>query len=182
MRLSEVVAASAIWGARCGKSARRVLSGGTGTRCHVGSVRPLTRKGSNGKAPQRLKLQGPSLPAEEEFADDKRPDLRFHGANFDGPVPVELKLADNWTGPSLFERLENQLCGDYLRDNRSNRGIFALVYRGEKIAWDVPDSDNRVDFPGLIAALQDHWSRISAKYPNIDDVTVIGIDLTKRLK
>jgi hypothetical protein len=123
-----------------------------------------------------------SIPQEEEFADDKRPDLRFHGANFDGPVPVELKLADNWTGPSLFERLENQLCGDYLRDNRSNRGIFALVYRGEKIAWDVPDSDNRVDFPGLIAALQDHWSRISAKYPNIDDVTVIGIDLTKRLK
>jgi RNA-directed DNA polymerase len=36
---------SATWGARCGKSARRVLRGGTGTRGHAGSVRPLPRKG-----------------------------------------------------------------------------------------------------------------------------------------
>src|SRR5262249_38568788 len=39
------LAASATWGARCGKSARRVLSGGTSPRSHAGSVRPLPRKG-----------------------------------------------------------------------------------------------------------------------------------------
>jgi len=69
-----------------------------------------------------------SIPQEEELADAKKPDLRFLGSGFDGPVPVELKLADKWTGPALFERLENQLCRDYLRDNRSNRGLFILVY------------------------------------------------------
>ena len=121
-----------------------------------------------------------SIPQEEEFADAKKPDLRFHGADFDGPVPAELKLADNWPGPALFERLENQLCADYLRDKRSNRGIFVLVYRGEKAGWDVPGSDNRVDFAGLIAALQDHWRRISPKFLNVDDIAVIGIDLTRR--
>jgi len=99
--------------------------------------------------------------------------------DFDGPVPVELKLADNWPGPALFERLENQLCGDYLRDTRSRRGIFVLVYRGEKAGWDVPGSD-RVDFAGLTAALQDHWRRISSKFSKVDDITVIVIDLTKR--
>src|SRR5688500_10886954 len=36
---------SATWGARCGKSARRVLRGGMGARCHAGSVKPLSRKG-----------------------------------------------------------------------------------------------------------------------------------------
>ena len=36
---------SATWGARCGKSARRVLRGGMGPRGHAGSVRPLSRKG-----------------------------------------------------------------------------------------------------------------------------------------
>jgi hypothetical protein len=56
----------------------------------------------------------------------KKTDLRFHGAVFDGPVRAELKLADKWTGPHLFERLEVQLCGDYLRDKRSSRGIFLL--------------------------------------------------------
>ncbi|MBV6898291.1 NACHT domain-containing protein [Xanthomonas euvesicatoria] len=69
------------------------------------------------------------IPQEEELADAKRPDLRFHGIGFDAPVPIELKLADNWTGPKLFERLETQLCGDYLRDRRSVCGIFLLVYR-----------------------------------------------------
>ncbi len=120
---------------------------------------------------------------EDEFADAKRPDLRFHGEGFDGPVPVELKLVDkNWTGPKLFERLENQLCGDYLRDTRSTRGIFLLVYLGEYNTkhWTLPGSNQRVDFAELIAALHEHWIRISPKFSDIDDITVIGIDLTKR--
>jgi hypothetical protein len=124
-----------------------------------------------------------SIPQEEELADAKRPDLRFHGMNFDAPVPVELKLAHKWSGPDLFERLENQLCADYLRDHRSNQGIFLLVYfPGEenKTAWELPNSSNRVNFSELIAALEGHWLRISPKFPNIDCVTTIGIDLTKR--
>jgi hypothetical protein len=120
------------------------------------------------------------IPQEEELADAKRPDLRFHGVGFDGPVPTELKLADKWSGPDLFERLENQLCADYLRDNRSSRGIFALVYRGEKQGWDVPGAANRVDFDGLTRGLEQHWESISAKYPGVDEITVVGIDLTKR--
>lgn len=122
-----------------------------------------------------------SIPQEEELADAKRPDLRFQGAGFDGPVPCELKLADNgWSGAKLFERLENQLCGDYLRDNRSSRGIFALVYRGHQQGWDVPNLKKRVDFSGLVEALQSHWEEISAKFPRVDAITVIGIDLTLR--
>jgi hypothetical protein len=121
-----------------------------------------------------------SVPQEEEFADAKKPDIRFHGMGFDAPVPAELKLADNWTGPALFERLENQLCRDYLRDNRSAQGIFVLVHNGEKAGWDVPGGNNRVDFEGLIKALQNHWENIADKFPNVDNITVIGIDLTKR--
>src|SRR5690606_21922444 len=120
-----------------------------------------------------------SIPQEEEFADAKRPDLRFHGTGFDGPVPVELKLADNWSGPDLFERLETQLCGDYLRDDRSNRGQFVLVYRGEKTGWDTPDRD-RINFGGLVEALEEHWLTISAKFPGVQEIKVVGIDLTKR--
>src|ERR1019366_238904 len=36
--------AKALWGARCGKSARRVLTGGTSPRSHAGSVRSPGRK------------------------------------------------------------------------------------------------------------------------------------------
>lgn len=124
-----------------------------------------------------------AIPQEEQFADDRKPDLRFHGVGFDAPVPAELKIADNWTGPKLFERLENQLAGDYLRDVRGGRGIFVLVYRGvERQGWQIPRSKRFVNFDGLIAALREHWKSISLKFAGIDDITIIGIDLTKRFK
>jgi len=121
-----------------------------------------------------------SIQQEEELADAKRPDLRFQGSGFDAPVPVELKIADNWSVSELLEGLENQLCCDYLRDNRSNKGIFLLVYRG-KTFWKIPDGNQKVDFHELLETLKKRWEKISKNYPNIDQVEVIGIDLTKRL-
>ena len=122
------------------------------------------------------------IPQEEELADAKRPDLRFHAGAGIGPVPAELKLAEKWTGPKLFERLDAQLCGDYLRDRRSSRGIFLLVHQGEKAnsKWTLPDSGKRVGFSELIEALQTHWSVLASRYPRVEDIRVIGIDLTKR--
>lgn len=119
------------------------------------------------------------VPQEEELADAKRPDFRVHGTGFDAPVPIELKLADNWSGPDLPERLEVQLCGDYLRDDRSSLGLFVLVYRGEKRFWEL-EPGQRVDFDGLVAALEAHWTRIAPNHPQADGLTVIGIDLTRR--
>lgn len=121
-----------------------------------------------------------NIPQEEELADAKRPDLRFLGAGFDAPVPTELKVADKWTGPHLFERLEVQLCGDYLRDIRSGRGIFALVYLGTKTQWELPSGGRAESFEALIDALRQHWSTISSQFPRVEDVAVVGIDLTRR--
>lgn len=120
------------------------------------------------------------VPQEEELADAKRPDLRFSAVGFDAPVPTELKLADKWTGPHLFERLEIQLCGDYLRDVRSSRGIFLLIYLGTKSYWDLPNGRRADTFDMLVDELQRHWMLISKDYPGVEDIRVIGIDLTKR--
>jgi hypothetical protein len=121
-----------------------------------------------------------SIPPEEELADAKRPDLRFRGACFDAPVPVELKVADNWTGPHLFERMEIQLGGDYLRDARSSRGIFLLVYVGIKKSWDLPGGGRAESFEDLLVALRQHWAVLASQYPNVEDLAVVGIDLTRR--
>ncbi|WP_440811694.1 NACHT domain-containing protein [Pseudomonas syringae] len=120
-----------------------------------------------------------SIPQEEQLADDKRPDFRVHGCNnFDAPVPVELKLADRWSGPKLLERLENQLGRDYLRDFRSSCGIFLLVNHGSKKGWALPGK--KVAFKELINELQQQWCSLAPNFPNIEDVEVIGIDLTAR--
>lgn len=121
-----------------------------------------------------------SIPPEEELADAKRPDLRFRGAHFDAPVPVELKVADKWTGPQLFERMEVQLGGDYLRDIRSSRGIFLLVYVGIGTRWDLPGGGSANSFEELLTALRQQWAMIAEQYPNVEDLAVVGIDLTRR--
>ena len=123
-----------------------------------------------------------NAPQEEELADAKRPDFRIHGQGFDEPVPVELKLADNWTGSELFERFRNQLGGDYLRDKRSSRGVFLLVWRGQRKSWTLPNRKSRVSFRQLVEALQSYWLAISSEHPDVDDLKVISIDLTKRYK
>lgn len=119
------------------------------------------------------------IPQEDELPDAKRPDLRWTCSTFPGAVPTELKIADNWTGPKLFERLEGQLAGDYLRDRASNRGIYLLVWRGKKQHWKLPDGRS-VDFVTLVAALQLHGTYVAAHHPGVEEIQVIGIDLTKR--
>ena len=119
------------------------------------------------------------IPQEEELADGKKPDFRFHGMGFDAPIPAELKLADKWSGNALFERLENQLCGNYLRDKRSTHGLFILVNQGKnRKLWTV--ESKRVDFEELVVSLERHWLQISPKLPDIEHVEIVGIDLTKR--
>jgi hypothetical protein len=128
----------------------------------------------------RLTAQGRySIVQEEEYADAKRADLRFHAAALDAPVPAELKLSHRWTATSLFERLENQLCGDYLRDDHSRRGLFVVVHQGKQQRWTLPDG-SKVNFAGLLIALAHHWAAIADRFPNIDEVKVLGIDLTNR--
>ncbi len=119
------------------------------------------------------------IPQELELPDAKRPDLWWTATAFNGPVPTELKIADNWSGTELFERLENQLAGDYLRDDASVRGIYLLVWRGLQQRWQLP-SKKLVNFDGLVKALQEHWSSVTCAHPRVEEIKVIGIDLTKR--
>lgn len=119
---------------------------------------------------------------EEEFADSKRTDFRFRSVAFDNPVPVELKLSNLWSGPELIERLENQLCNDYLRDERSRRGIFLLMHQGKKRYWDLPDGSRANSVAQLADALQSHWEKSKNDFPLVQAVRVVGIDLTLRSK
>ncbi|MEA3437977.1 MAG: hypothetical protein U9R43_16055, partial [Thermodesulfobacteriota bacterium] len=122
-----------------------------------------------------------SVPQEEELADAKRPDIRIHGIGFDGPIPIELKVVDNnWSGKKLIERLNNQLCRQYLRDIRSNCGIYILIYRGEKKNWRHPESGKNMDFYGLVQLLEKEAEEIIATDKKIEAIKVVNIDLTKR--
>lgn len=122
-----------------------------------------------------------SVHQEEEQADKKRPDIRFHTTSVEASVPVELKIVDNgWSGSDLFERLKNQLCNDYLRDFKTRYGVFLLVYRGEKKSWQHPTTKKQLNFDALVSCLTEHAKSYIAARGDIDDVCIVGVDLTKR--
>ncbi len=122
-----------------------------------------------------------SASQEEELADAKKPDIRIHGVGCDGPVPIELKIVDyNWSATQLLERLRNQLCGQYLRDVRSNCGVFLLVYQGKKKHWKHPATGKHLGFPDLLQLLDDAAKDIVAKANDVEALCVVGIDLPKR--
>ncbi len=124
-----------------------------------------------------------SISQEDEFPNKQRTDLRFMHTSITGMVPVELKIADSWTGNQLFEKLRNQLCRDYLRDPANKYGIYLLVYRGEKKGWVV--SGKKLNFEKLINSIAEYATELTTKDPivqknGVAKLQVIGIDLTKR--
>jgi hypothetical protein len=118
---------------------------------------------------------------EPELANTQRPDIWAQSLSVTSPVPIELKLLENWTGPRLCERLRNQLVGDYLREPSARFGVMLLVWRGTDQAqrrWEINGS--RVELNKLASALKLYWNSIANEYPDIDDIAVIVIDLTMR--
>ena len=123
------------------------------------------------------------MEARPELANAQKPDIWIQHSQVSGPVPIELKLVDKeWSGPELCERLRNQLIGSYLRDTNAGCGIMLLIWQGKeaKKRWTIDGV--RVDFAGLPEALEQHWQKHMNKFPTVDAIKVIGIDLTKRSK
>ncbi|MFY0639787.1 MAG: hypothetical protein JXR16_01995 [Bermanella sp.] len=119
---------------------------------------------------------------EAPLANDQRPDIRFMNNQISNAVPVELKLLDKgWSGPSLCERLRNQLVGDYLREDGSTCGVFLLVWQGreqESRNWMI--GHKKVGINDLQSALENYWQGISSDYPGVEAIEIIVIDLTVR--
>jgi hypothetical protein len=118
---------------------------------------------------------------ENELANAQRPDIWTQSPAAPNPVPIELKLLDkNWSGPSLCERLCNQLAGDYLRHGDSRSGVFLLVWRGQAAAKSWQINGESVELNELENALRKYWLTISRDFPHVDGIEVLVVDLTKR--
>jgi hypothetical protein len=118
---------------------------------------------------------------EPELANSQRMDIWLQNAYVQSPVPIELKLLDKgWTGPELCERLRNQLAGDYLREESAGCGVMLLVWQGKirKRQWTI--NQRRIRLVQLANALKGYWNEISARFPEVETIEVMVIDLTLR--
>ena len=118
---------------------------------------------------------------EPELANSQRMDIWLHNTKVHSPVPIELKLLDKgWSGPNLCERLRDQLVGDYLREESAGCGVMLLVSQkiGPKKRWMV--NGKRVGLIELASTMKSYWQGIAGKYPGVEAIDVIVIDLTQR--
>ncbi len=115
---------------------------------------------------------------EEEIDPVRYPDLRLTRPGMP-PVPVEVKWADHCTGPELFERLENQLIGDYLHSHDAHYGFFVVGHKGVKQRWEHPKDRRRTTFCELINALQAHADAVIRNRADVYAIAVVGIDFSQ---
>ncbi|MDO9452794.1 MAG: hypothetical protein Q7J29_08025 [Stagnimonas sp.] len=122
----------------------------------------------------KLKLKARMLytVSEESVArDEKEMDICLQVPGMEGQVPIELKWENNWTVNEMKERMSNQLAGQYLRAPHCHYGIFLIAKR--------PTDNVRPDFELLLAELREHAKTVPQQFPNVRQIIVMGIDLTR---
>ena len=135
----------ALW-RRVRRDARSAVQNVLTGRFHIGELLKSGReRGMQLWLARELELlsqQAYSVHREGELADRTMPDVRAETPRH--MVTLELKVADARSVDSLLSDLEWQLKGDYLRDKKSNLGIFVVMYQGSR-RW-FPHGDRRLNF------------------------------------
>lgn len=120
-----------------------------------------------------------TIASEAKVDPGKFPDLRFEAPHVDGAVSVEAKVAtfEHWSYPSLEERLRNQLIGQYLRAQNARYGFYVLIRENADRHWQDRNG-GCLDWPALLIRLQDIANEIVRGRSDIENVVVLGIDVT----
>ena len=125
----------------------------------------------------RLREKGKGLftvACEEETIHGNKPDIRVRSVKGDCVVSIEMKIANNWSFHQLQDALETQL-PQYLRDPKARHGILLLVNKGGK-EWEI--LSRLANFTKLTDVLGNQAKELVDKKKGIDDIRVIGVDLS----
>lgn len=122
-----------------------------------------------------------TVPQEVEIDQQQHPDLRLENPRA-GYVPVEIKLASEWSVPVLLERLENQLFGQYLRAHDARYGFFVLGLVDATHRWDNPAGGRRLSFEEVITLLENKAAELSAQHGGQKLAAVVALDFRRPAK
>jgi hypothetical protein len=122
-----------------------------------------------------------TVPQEVEIDQQQHPDIRLENPR-SGYVPLEIKLASEWSLPVLLERLENQLFGQYLRAHDARYGFFVLGLVDAKHRWDNPAGGRRLTFEEVITLLENKAMELSAQQGGQKLATVVAVGFRRPAK
>ena len=110
---------------------------------------------------------------EAEVADRRRTDIRISTPSGQA-MAIEIKIANNWSGPQLEEALAQQLLS-YLRDADCNAGCLLLVHRDRR-KWRPSGRGPNIDFRQLVDHLSEKAATIETARSQLR-LAVFGLDL-----
>jgi hypothetical protein len=76
-----------------------------------------------------------SVTRESEVKAGKKPDVVVQRTSVNARIPIELKVADAWSGTELRRAFKQQLIGQYQRDRKASHGVLLLVGLRESKFW-----------------------------------------------
>jgi hypothetical protein len=113
---------------------------------------------------------------EEEVDRHKKTDIRLHSLRV-APVVIEVKIAEQQTGPDLEDTLPKQLVGRYMRDPRSEFGILLVFSLGRANArWRTRDG-RELGFREFLHHLAEIARELERTTSGVAALRVVGIDL-----
>ena len=126
----------------------------------------------------RGRAKGYTVSPEVEIDRGEKPDLRIEAPGMPS-VSIEIKWAQNETGPSLRKGLVNQLVGQYLRDPKSSKyGLYILGLHEGKGNWE-PEEGEKLNFEEMLVYLNGVAASLVRESGDIGDLTIFGIDFRK---
>ena len=122
---------------------------------------------------KELRIRSKSLYAavrEVEVINGKKPDLQIWNKGW--CVNIECKIADWWTYDQLYNALENQLLGQYLKHPNYRNGILLLAHFDKK-RWNKNKRTLNID--ELCEDLQKYAISLKEKHPHIQNLDILVI-------
>jgi hypothetical protein len=116
-----------------------------------------------------------SVTVESQTAEAKRRDILC--SKDEWRASIELKMSARWDLTDYLVALEDQLVGQYMRNNKATTGFLVVVLQAKGRQWTDPKTRKKLNFQQVLAILsakaQELEGRDRTRY-----LRVIGIDAT----
>jgi hypothetical protein len=114
---------------------------------------------------------------ESVTADEKENDIRMRSTRSNQQAVIELKIGDKpRSAAELCDAITNQLVKKYMAAEECRAGCLLITLASDK-KWTGPSNNGKLDFPALIANLNDEAHRLSVQMGGNIRLMVKGLDL-----
>lgn len=112
---------------------------------------------------------------EPEVTRRNKPDIRLLAPRCEGPVTIEVKIAERWSGHEMEDAITSQLVDKYMKANDSRYGVFVVCSSGPRKGWELSDGSS-VSWDDLVEHLRSVAARVASQHRRVSRLEIVAID------